>query len=33
MTIKDWAQLITAATVSSGIVTGLYLIFTWSVSR
>jgi hypothetical protein len=33
MTVKDWAQLIAAATVSSSIVTGLFFVYTWAVNR
>lgn len=33
MRVKEWAQLIAAAAISSGIVTGLFFIYTWAVAR
>lgn len=33
MRVKDWAQLIAAAAVSSGIVTGLFFIYSWAITR
>lgn len=33
MRVKDWAQLIAAAAISSGIVTGLYFIYNLAAAR